>query len=190
MSITRRQTLQLLGAALVASQAPLANASMSDPEAPLKPPRLKVGDTVGLISPAGATFYPDDDNYAAETLAALGLKMKTGEHLLDRYGYLAGTDQARADDINGMFADNEVAGILEQISGFVFGNCSKCGPGKGFASFTLEEVFDDHIKPLKIPACYGAMIGHIEKKFTVPLGINAEIDADTGSILLLEPAVT
>ena len=28
------------------------------------------------------------------------------EHLLDRYGNLAGTDTARADDINNMFADN------------------------------------------------------------------------------------
>ena len=51
-------------------------------------------------------------------------------------------------------------------------------------------VLDDHIKPLKIPAWYGAMIGHIEEKFTIPLGIRAEIDADTGSILLLEPSVT
>ena len=54
---------------------------------------------------------------------------------------------------------------------------------------TLEEVLDDHIKPLGIPAWYGSMIGHIEKKFTMPLGIEAEIDADKGRITLLEPAV-
>jgi muramoyltetrapeptide carboxypeptidase len=35
------------------------------------------------------------------------------------------------------------------------------------------------------------MIGHIKDKFTVPLGIEAEIDSDagTGTIKLLEPAV-
>jgi muramoyltetrapeptide carboxypeptidase len=33
------------------------------------------------------------------------------------------------------------------------------------------------------------MIGHIENKFTVPVGVRAEIDATRGSIRLLEPAV-
>ena len=34
------------------------------------------------------------------------------------------------------------------------------------------------------------MIGHIENKFTIPLGIETEIDADIGKISLLEPAVS
>jgi len=34
------------------------------------------------------------------------------------------------------------------------------------------------------------MIGHIADKFTVPLGVEAEIDARAGTIRLLEPAVT
>jgi muramoyltetrapeptide carboxypeptidase len=33
------------------------------------------------------------------------------------------------------------------------------------------------------------MIGHIENKFTMPLGIKAEIDAGNGRIKLQEPAV-
>ncbi len=346
MNISRRQILQMLGVGLIASRVSTANASILKPGSTLKPPRLKAGDTVGLVNPAGATFHAEDVAVAAETVAALGLKMKTGEHLLDRYGYLAGSDKARAKDINDMFADRDVtailtlrggwgcnrildlldynlisqnpkilmgysditslllalnartglvtfhgpvgvstwnkystqfvkkllfnaeafsmenpreigdnlvqvkdrvltinggkakgkllggnlsvltamvgseflpdfkdnilfleevgediyrvdrmltqlklAGILSRISGFVFGKCSDCGPGKGYGSLTLEEVFDDHIKPLEIPAWYGSMIGHIEKKFTIPLGIDAEIDADTGRITLLEPAV-
>jgi len=88
-----------------------------------------------------------------------------------------------------MLTQLKLAGILDQISGFVFGKCSDCGPGKGFGSLTLEEVLDDHIKPLGIPAWYGAMIGHIENKFTIPLGIETEINADNGMITLLEPAV-
>ena len=89
-----------------------------------------------------------------------------------------------------MLTQLKLAGIPGQISGFVFGKCSDCGPGKIYTSFTLEEVLDDHIKPLGIPAWYGSMIGHIEKKFTIPLGIEAEIDADKGRISLLEPSVT
>ena len=35
----------------------------------------------------------------------------------------------------------------------------------------------------------GAMIGHIEDKLTIPVGLRAEIDADSGSIKRAEPAV-
>ncbi|MBT8071025.1 MAG: LD-carboxypeptidase, partial [Gammaproteobacteria bacterium] len=92
--------------------------------------------------------------------------------------------------VDRMLTQLKLAGILQQISGFVFGKCNDCGPGKGYGSNTLVELFDDHIKPLGIPAWYGAMIGHIENKFTVPLGIETEIDADSGLIKMLEPAVT
>jgi len=88
-----------------------------------------------------------------------------------------------------MLTQLKLAGLLDQISGLIFGNCKDCDPGKGFGSLTLEEVFADHIAPLGIPAWYGSMIGHIEKKFTMPLGVEAEIDADAGRITLLEPAV-
>ncbi len=33
------------------------------------------------------------------------------------------------------------------------------------------------------------MIGHISHKFTVPIGIEAEMNADTGTIRFLESAV-
>lgn len=82
-----------------------------------------------------------------------------------------------------------LAGVLEQISGFIFGQCTECGPGEGYGSLTLEQVFDDHLLPLGIPAWSGAMIGHIANKFTLPEGIAAEIDARKGTIQLLEPAV-
>ncbi|MCF6237451.1 MAG: LD-carboxypeptidase, partial [Candidatus Marinimicrobia bacterium] len=118
MSITRRQILQLVGAGMAATQVPFATASGLFSKATLKPPRLKTGDTVGLINPAGATFHHDDVAIAEETLAALDLKMKAGEHLLDRYGYLAGTDQARADDVNSMYADPAVNAIITLRGGW------------------------------------------------------------------------
>ncbi|HSF73623.1 MAG TPA: LD-carboxypeptidase, partial [Microcoleus sp.] len=47
----------------------------------------------------------------------------------------------------------------------------------------------DHIRPLKIPAWYGSMVGHIREQFTLPIGKHVEIDANSGTIRLLESAV-
>jgi muramoyltetrapeptide carboxypeptidase len=91
--------------------------------------------------------------------------------------------------VDRMLTQLKLAGILQQLSGFVFGKCTKCDPGQGYGSLTLEEVFNDHIKPLGIPAFVGAMIGHVENKFTVPVGVEAEIDASLGTIRLVESAV-
>ena len=312
-----------------------------------KPPRLKPGDTLGLIHPSSATFQKKDLEIAIDNLAALGFKVKAGAHALDRYGYLAGKDVDRAADINALFADPEVqgicavrggwgaartlpyldfatiaknpkvlfgfsditalhmaipaktglvtfhaptgfsawselsaswfkrvvmdgepaqyvnepdfkgriapvgnrtqtvrpgkaqgpimggnltvlahlvgtpylpdftgrilfledvhegiyridrmlthlklAGLLSKIKGFIWGQCSECEPdSSGYGSLTIEEVLDDHIKPLGVPTYRGAMIGHIEKQFTVPEGIPAEMDADAGTFRLLESAV-
>jgi len=84
----------------------------------------------------------------------------------------------------------KLAGVLAQAKGFIFGSCTDCGPGEGYGSLTLEQVLDDHIKPLGIPAWFGSMIGHIPMKFTLPVGVEARIDAEKGTIQLLEPAVS
>lgn len=76
------------------------------------------------------------------------------------------------------------------MAGFVFGKCTKCDAGSGgYGSLTLEVVLTEHIGSLTVPAYAGAMIGHIADKFTVPIGINAEMNADAGTIRLLESAV-
>lgn len=338
MNINRRKFITTLGLATISTQIPLFVVQATTPNTIIKPPRLKVGDTVGLISPAG--FVDSQDVAEAQKIfTALGLKVKPGRHILDRYGYLAGKDRNRARDVNAMFADKSVsaiiamrggwggnrilpllnynsiranpkiimgysditslllaitarsglvtfhgpvatstwnnftwkyvksilfdaqavamnntlitklnreiitpgkakgkfiggnlsvinsmlgssylptwknsilfiedigedvyrvdrmlvqlrnAGILNQLSGFVFGQCSRCSSEKSVPSFTLMQVLQQHIRPLNIPAWYGSMIGHIRDKFTLPIGINVEIDANTGIIKMLEAAV-
>ncbi|GAB3717178.1 LD-carboxypeptidase [Spirosoma flavus] len=89
-----------------------------------------------------------------------------------------------------MLTHLKLAGILDQIAGFVFGKCTDCEPtGGGYGSLTMEDIITEHIVPLGKPAFSGAMIGHIKDKFTVPLGIDTEIDATSGTIRLLESAV-
>ncbi|AFZ57215.1 LD-carboxypeptidase [Anabaena cylindrica FACHB-243] len=91
--------------------------------------------------------------------------------------------------IDRMLTQLKNAGILNQISGFIFGQCTNCQPGDE-PSFTLIQILKHHIQPLGIPAWYGSMIGHIKDKFTVPIGLEVEIDTDNGTIKMLEAAVT
>ena len=344
----RRDFLASTGAAALAALASTASTAAAQPKSALiKPPRLKAGDTLGLIHPSSATFQRMELEIAIDNLKALGFKVKVGAHALDRYGYLAGRDVDRAADINTLFADKDVqgicavrggwgaarllpylnfdviaknpkvlfgfsditalhmaipaktglvtfhaptgfsawtelsaswfkrvvidgetasyvnepdfknriapvgfrtqtltpgraegrlvggnltvlahlvgtpylpdfagrilfledvhegiyrvdrmlthlklAGLLAKIKGFIWGQCSDCEPDSGgYGSLTIEEVLDDHIKPLGVPTYRGAMIGHVDKQFTVPEGILAEMDADAGTFRLLESAV-
>jgi muramoyltetrapeptide carboxypeptidase len=91
--------------------------------------------------------------------------------------------------VDRMLTELSLAGVLGQIRGFVFGQCSDCPPSPGYGSLTLEQVLDEHVAPLGVPAWQGAMIGHVEKQFTLPVGLEVEIDAEQGSIQMLEPAV-
>jgi muramoyltetrapeptide carboxypeptidase len=312
----------------------------------VRPRRLKVGDTVGLVMPSFAQWDPIPLDILLETLQALGLKARAGKHVHDRRGYFAGRDEDRAADLNAMFADPEIdaihcvrggwgaarllplldwnaisrnpkilvgysditalllachaktglvtfhgpvgasqwngfnvdwmkrvlwngeaatfanakeandtlvpvknrtrvitpgkargrllggnltvfttiigsgylpdfkgcilfledveeapysldrmftqlklAGILGQVKGVVWGTCDGCSPGEGFGSLTIPDLLDDHVRPLGVPAYSGAMIGHVDRQFTLPLGVQVELDADAGTITMLESAV-
>ncbi|MFT3763415.1 MAG: LD-carboxypeptidase [Pseudoxanthomonas sp.] len=89
--------------------------------------------------------------------------------------------------IDRMFSTLKLMGALDRIAGLIFGECTDCNPGDGYGSLTLPEILDDYVKPLKIPAYRGAMIGHIREQFIVPVGGQVEMDADAGTFRLLEP---
>ena len=48
----------------------------------------------------------------------MGLKAKIGSHVMDRFGYLAGKDQDRADDLNEAFADPDVDAVFALRGGW------------------------------------------------------------------------
>lgn len=341
-SMQRRNFLQTIAAT------PALIPSLSNRNKPtLKPPRLKAGDTVGLVCPAAPAYSKQTVQVIVESMQALGFKVKFGKRMWERYGYLAGKDADRAADLNDMFADSSVqaivcvhggwgcarllplldydtikknpkvllgysdvtalllgiysqtglvtfhgpvgavswneftvgylkkvliegeavryenpkvvgdnltqvadridtivagkakgrllggnltvlshllgspyvpdwkgslffcedvdeapyrvdrmltqlklSGIFDEMSGFIFGKCTECEPGNGsYGSLTLEDLWSDHLQPAQKPAFSGSMIGHIRQKFTIPVGIEAEIDATTGVIQFLEKAV-
>ena len=91
--------------------------------------------------------------------------------------------------IDRMLTQLKLSGILDQVNGIVLGNFRKCTPEEPHKSFTLEEVFEQHFKGYDKPVFYGAQIGHIRNKFTTPVGTKVEINADLGTIRLLQPSV-
>lgn len=91
--------------------------------------------------------------------------------------------------VDRMLTELSLAGVLSKLKGFVFGRCTDCRPDNSYGSLTLEQVLAEHIGPLGIPAFSGSMIGHIDQQFTIPLGIDVEIDANAGSIRMLEAGV-
>lgn len=91
--------------------------------------------------------------------------------------------------IDRMLTQLRLAGVLGKARAVIWGHCSGCRPGEGYGSLTVTEVLHDHIKPLGVPAWQGAMIGHIDRQFTLPVGIEVEVNAAAGTIRMLEPAV-
>ncbi len=350
MGTSRRHFIAATGAATaLAGAAPAQAAQPALPPRPplLRPRRLQPGDTVALINPSGAVYERAPYGIATETLQALGFKVREAPHLRARYGHFAGTDAQRAADVNAMFADpgvhgllamtggsggtrmlprldyalirrnpkflggfsditalinavhqqtglvtfhspvaasewngfsvehfrgavidaqamllanprdkddalvprtgrittlrggtargplvggnlavltamagspywprfdgailflediNEyiyrvdrmlstlmLSGALQRVAGVVLGGFTDCGPGDGnFGTLTLDEVFDDYFKPLNVPVYSGALFGHIKRKFTLPVGLPCEMDADAGTLRFLQPAV-
>ena len=80
-------------------------------------------------------------------------------------------------------------GTFDRIKGLVLGSFKDCEPEEPEKSFTLSQVFEQHFAGLKIPVYQGAAIGHIAPKFTLPIGVRAEIDADAFTIRTLERSV-
>ena len=341
--MNKRTFLQSLG--ILAGSAPFLSLNWRENALTelLLPNSLKKGDTIGLISPSAATTDRMEFTYAKEAMEALGLKVKLGENLKNRFGHLAGTDQERANDLNAMFADPDIRaiiclrggsgaarilpmidydgvkrnpkpvlgysditalhcalfsqtglitfhgqngtgswnsfnvkqfeqvffekalvtyknemtkgddlvakgnriqtlkggtaegrilggnltvlsalsgtpyypdfqnailfiedigedpyridrmmstlqlnGTLGKIKGFIFGQCSDCKPGGGYGAFTVDQIMDQYVLPLGIPAYIGAMIGHIPRQFIVPVGAKVRMNADAGTFTLLE----
>jgi len=81
------------------------------------PARLRPGDTIGIVAPAGpfeqATFAR-----GRRILQDLGFKVYTPPGLLDANDYLAGSDQHRARFINRLFADKSIDAIICARGGY------------------------------------------------------------------------
>jgi muramoyltetrapeptide carboxypeptidase len=118
MRLDRRAFLAGCGG-FAAAPAFSAMGTAATTELPLiKPPALRPGDTVGLITPATYVSDPDTLALAARTVEFFGLKPKLGKNAGKRLGYLGGTDQERLDDLHAMFRDPEVKAVWPIRGGY------------------------------------------------------------------------
>eukprot|EP01120_Amphizonella_sp_Union-15-10_P016894 TRINITY_DN9170_c0_g1_i2.p1 TRINITY_DN9170_c0_g1~~TRINITY_DN9170_c0_g1_i2.p1 ORF type:complete len:275 (-),score=44.27 TRINITY_DN9170_c0_g1_i2:69-893(-) len=89
-----------------------------------------------------------------------------------------------------MMMQLELSGALKSIRGFIWGRCTSCQASNPQQSQPWTSVIIEKMKKYpKTPSFIGALIGHIDQQWTLPIGINVEIDANQGTISLLEPAV-
>lgn len=345
--INRRDTLGAIGGVLAGAGLSLATSPRPAQARSLaRPPRLRAGDTVGLIAPASSDDQPLHLDNAMATVRGMGLVPRAGRHVSDIYGYFSGSDADRAADIHAMFADESVraifairggwgsarllplldwkliranpklvigssdvtalhlaiaarggfasihapnvsnhwdkiswdsfwtiafdgetplldgaqgqdktqerwrittlhpgkargrliggnltvlstlvgtpwlpdfkgailfleevgeaeyrvdrmlnqlalSGILGRLAGVIFGQCMRCSANvPNYAGFTVPDILGQYFKPLGIPAFSGANIGHIANQLSLPVGAQVEMDADAGTIRLLQPIVT
>lgn len=73
--------------------------------------RLEKGDTIGIIAP-GSIENPLNIETGIDNLLSLGFKIKKGKHIYDKWGYFAGKDMDRAQDIMDMFQDKDVKMVI------------------------------------------------------------------------------
>ena len=84
----------------------------------VKPPHLSRGDVIGLVSPASAPSSSEMIEKGVQYLERLGYAVKVGPHAAKVHGYLAGTDEQRAGDFNGMVRDKTVRAIIAVRGGY------------------------------------------------------------------------
>ena len=84
----------------------------------IKPPRLKKGDLISIISPASAPLDPSKVHNGVRYFESLGYRVTVSKNVFNVNGYLAGTDEERAEDLNQAFADKNVRAIICSRGGY------------------------------------------------------------------------
>ncbi len=89
--------------------------------------------------------------------------------------------------IDRMLTQLLAAGKLQGCAGIVVGEHADCRPRGPGNSLSLEQVFDDLLRPLGLPTIYPLPIGHGRHLATLPIGAPARLDATNRTLRILEP---
>jgi muramoyltetrapeptide carboxypeptidase len=89
--------------------------------------------------------------------------------------------------IDRMLAQIALAGDLQAAAGSMFGQCTQCTGDAPTQS--ASEVIVQQLRAAGRPAVAGGLVGHIPTQWVLPIGVQSELDADAGTLTVLEPAV-
>lgn len=143
-----------------------------DPPAPRQPVTLVGGRAKGPL--IGGNL----------TLVTAGLGTGFEIDTADRILFLEETGE-EAYRVDRMLTQLKLAGKLDSAAGIVFGQSA----GKASRGVGLLDVVAEILGEIGVPAVYGFPIGHEADQATLPLGVNAELDASAGRLTVLESAV-
>ena len=76
------------------------------------------------------------------------------------------------------------SGYLDGVAGILCGTWHECEPAD-----QIEALLADRLGDLGVPVMVGADIGHGVLMQSLPLGVRARLDAESGRLVLLEPAL-
>jgi muramoyltetrapeptide carboxypeptidase len=91
--------------------------------------------------------------------------------------------------VDRMLAHLRMAGTLDRLAGIAVGRFTELKRAMSDGALGFDEVLATYFLPLGIPVAHGFPIGHIDDQWTLPLGVRARLDADSGELELLEAAV-
>ncbi len=91
--------------------------------------------------------------------------------------------------LDSMLTQLRLAGMFERCAGVVLGGFTNCTEEYERYALHLEDVIRDIIVPAGKPVLANLSIGHTPVKITVPLGVNCAVDAEAGTLTIIEAAL-
>lgn len=116
----RRNFIKTISTATVAAALPgkvLATEKTFQSKSLIKPPRLRTGDTIALVTP-GSFITQQERSESIDNLRNLGFNVVHTDRLMQKNGYFSATDEERAADLNEMFERKDVQGIMCARGGY------------------------------------------------------------------------
>jgi muramoyltetrapeptide carboxypeptidase len=91
--------------------------------------------------------------------------------------------------IDRMLTQLRLAGALTQCAGIVFGHFTdipRDSPEETAGARSLDDVLGEVAEGRGVPCIAGAPVGHVSDQWTLPLGAQAELDADARTLRILQ----
>lgn len=92
--------------------------------------------------------------------------------------------------VDRMLTQLKLAGKLQEAAGIVWGTCTDCTPAKSSfeVNLSMSDLLDEILGDLGKPVLAGLVFGHTKEKATIPMGVEAELDAGEKKVAIIEPA--